>query len=83
MTTVSVHSNAPIESDDNVGIPGNWRADMPIPASTSLGELEENLDGKRKELFIDFMRSMLQWVPEDRISTKELLKDPWLNDMIE
>ena len=62
---------------------GNWHADMPIQAPTTLEQLEENFEGRRKELFIDFMMSMLQWVPEHRKTAKELLDDPWLNNRME
>ena len=34
-------------------------------------------------LFIDFMLSMLQWVPEHRKTAKELLDDPWLNNKVD
>jgi serine/threonine protein kinase len=51
-----------------------------IPASLSLETSEENLEGRRKELFLQFMRKMLQWVPEERHSAAELLYDPWMND---
>ncbi|EME78805.1 serine/threonine kinase [Pseudocercospora fijiensis CIRAD86] len=34
---------------------------------------------KDKELFVQFIRSMLQWKPEDRKTARELLEDPWLN----
>jgi serine/threonine-protein kinase SRPK3 len=44
--------------------------------------LEENeffLEGEHKEKFINFVRGMLQWRPEERKTAKELLQDPWLN----
>jgi len=34
--------------------------------------------GKKKELFLSFIRRMLQWAPEDRDTAKELREDPWL-----
>ena len=40
---------------------------------------EEFLEGERKEMFLRFMRSMLQWRPEDRKTAKELLADTWLS----
>jgi len=49
----------------------------------SLESSEENLEGRRKELFLQFMRKMLQWAPEDRQSAAELLHDPWLNDEVD
>jgi len=59
---------------------GKWKQDMEIPTGASLELSEEFLDGKNKEMFIAFMRGMLQWRPEDRKTAKELLQDPWLND---
>lgn len=59
---------------------GQWKADVGIPKDTSLEKSEEYLKGKNKEIFIKFMRKMLQWRLEDRQTAKQLLKDPWLND---
>lgn len=56
---------------------------MPALSSTSLEQLEGNLQGKDKELFLKSMKSMLQWVPENRKTASELLEDPWLNNEIE
>lgn len=49
----------------------------PISLETSETNLEE---GENKVLFLKFMRKMLQWVPEERQSAKELMQDPWLMD---
>ncbi|KAJ6155821.1 hypothetical protein N7470_006387 [Penicillium chermesinum] len=59
---------------------GKWKQDIEIPTGVSLEQSEGFLEGKNKEMFIDFMKGMLQWRPEDRKSAKELLQDPWLND---
>ena len=56
---------------------GNWKGAISIPGM-SLAELEENLSGSNKELFLQFMRKMLQWTPEARQLARELLDDPWL-----
>jgi serine/threonine-protein kinase SRPK3 len=32
-----------------------------------------------KRLFVNFMRRMLSWLPEDRATAKELKSDPWLD----
>ncbi|MCJ1466514.1 hypothetical protein MMC07_005133 [Pseudocyphellaria aurata] len=62
---------------------GKWnRAGVEIPP-ISLEESEENLEGRNKDLFLQFMQSMLRWVPEERKSARELLDDPWLNERIE
>jgi len=39
---------------------------------------EENLQGEDKTMFLRFLKKMIQWVPEDRRSAKELMEDPWL-----
>jgi hypothetical protein len=51
--------------------------DTAVPL-VSLESLEERLTGHEKELFIQFMRSMLKWLPEERRTAKQLLEDPWL-----
>lgn len=61
---------------------GKWKQDIEIPTGVSLKTSEEFLEGRNKELFIAFMRGMLQWRPEDRKTAKDLLQDPWLNDHI-
>ncbi|KFZ00370.1 hypothetical protein V500_01073 [Pseudogymnoascus sp. VKM F-4518 (FW-2643)] len=61
---------------------GTWKSDVEVPQYTSLERSEEFLEGKTKVMFLDFMRGMLQWRPEDRKTAKELLEDPWLNNQI-
>lgn len=57
--------------------------DPPDISASSLESSEENRQGRRKGLFLQFMRKMLQWAPEDRQSAAELLYDPWLNDEVD
>ncbi|RAQ43436.1 protein kinase domain protein [Aspergillus flavus] len=65
---------------ETVGYLGKWLGvdGVSIP-SISMEESEENLSSQDKQQFLHFMRSMLQWVPEERKTAKELLDDPWLN----
>ncbi|KAL9117857.1 MAG: hypothetical protein Q9187_005600 [Circinaria calcarea] len=56
---------------------GEFKAGIEIRA-TSLEAEEENLEGEEKALFLQFLRKMLQWRPEDRQSAKELMENPWL-----
>ncbi|KAF2211363.1 hypothetical protein CERZMDRAFT_121572 [Cercospora zeae-maydis SCOH1-5] len=44
----------------------------------SLEEAESVLEGDAKERFLDFVRTMLRWVPEERKRATELLTEPWL-----
>ncbi|KAL2261956.1 hypothetical protein VTK26DRAFT_2913 [Humicola hyalothermophila] len=61
---------------------GNFYAGIPLPQPRSLGELETNLQGEDKERFLQLMRRMLQWAPEDRSTAKELLRDAWLKGQL-
>ncbi|KAJ9198984.1 hypothetical protein DTO021D3_8558 [Paecilomyces variotii] len=49
-----------------------------IPTDVSLEGLVYSLEGDDKQLFLNFVRKMLQWLPEHRKTAKELLEDPWL-----
>lgn len=64
----------------NQAIQGNWKGAAPIPSMT-LEQREEMLQGESKQLFLAFMRKMLQWRPEDRSSARELLEDEWLHSL--
>lgn len=59
---------------------GAWKADngVGIPSMS----LEMKADRPKiisKRLFLNFIRSMLCWRPEDRKTAKQLLEDEWLN----
>ncbi|KAF4156645.1 hypothetical protein CNMCM8927_007740 [Aspergillus lentulus] len=58
---------------------GAWIAygDAALPL-ISLGSLEKRLSGQEKELYLQFMRSMLKWLPEERWTARQLLEHPWL-----
>lgn len=43
----------------------------------------KRIEGRRKELFLQFMQKMLQWAPEDRQNAVELSHDPWLNNDVD
>ncbi|KAJ5356372.1 CMGC protein kinase [Penicillium concentricum] len=58
---------------------GYWKSDIEISKGVSLHNSEEFLSGRNKEMFLEFLKGMLQWKPEDRKTAKELLQDPWLN----
>ena len=63
---------------------GKWKQDIAVPTNRSLETSELFLlEGRNKELFMNLMRGMLQWRPEDRKTAKDLLQDPWLKDRID
>lgn len=49
-----------------------------IPANVTLEDTVLALKGEDKQLFLDFIRKMLHWLPEHRQTAKELLEHPWL-----
>ena len=57
---------------------GNFVPDTPI-LNTSLEKEEENLQGEEQRIFLAFLKKMIQWLPENRKSPKELIEDPWLS----
>ncbi|KAK0629587.1 kinase-like domain-containing protein [Bombardia bombarda] len=61
---------------------GTYNAFIPLPSSVSLEEIETNLEGEDKKLFMQVMRKMLQWKPEDRSTAKDMLQDPWIKGQL-
>lgn len=49
-----------------------------IPSHLNLADSIVSLEGEDKRLFLEFVGKMLQWLPEDRKTAKELIEDPWL-----
>jgi serine/threonine protein kinase len=45
----------------------------------TLSDSVTSLEGEDKQLFLDFISHMLQWLPEKRSTAKELLAHPWLD----
>ncbi|CAG7921785.1 unnamed protein product [Penicillium olsonii] len=58
---------------------GKWKVDDVEIHQRTLEDSECYLEGKEKAKFLKFIRSMLQWRPEDRKTALALLEDPWLN----
>ena len=50
-----------------------------IPHDFNMRDSVRSIEGKDKEQFLNFVRKMLQWLPEKRESARELLEDPWLS----
>ncbi|KAH1270733.1 hypothetical protein KXX33_007158 [Aspergillus fumigatus] len=58
---------------------GRWNVAIEVP-HCSLEDSEEYLEGENKKMFMQFVRKMLRWDPEERQSARELLTDPWLTN---
>ncbi|KAF5868518.1 putative protein kinase domain-containing protein [Botrytis fragariae] len=57
---------------------GKWIAEVPIPQGMNLEKSEMRLEGKNKEVFLQMMRRILQWHPEDRKRQNRCLRNPGL-----
>lgn len=71
--------NCPTRTTVFANSAGQWRGGIPVPDRTSLEKSEENLAGSNKEAFLQLVRKMVQWRPEDRQTAGQLLKDDWLS----
>lgn len=49
------------------------------PRYSGLDDTITMLSGDDKRNFLRFIARMLEWLPEDRATAKELLADPWLD----
>lgn len=57
---------------------GNWRNVVPIPAERTLESLAISLEGDDKAEFLRFIRALLRWIPEERLTTAQAYSHPWL-----
>ncbi|QKX55208.1 uncharacterized protein TRUGW13939_02300, partial [Talaromyces rugulosus] len=55
---------------------GNWKDLAPIPEIT-VEKLGADIEGEDKEGFFRWIRSVLQWNPEDRPTAEEMVYDEW------
>ncbi|CAG7920359.1 unnamed protein product [Penicillium olsonii] len=54
-----------------------WRGPVPFEDARVLLEEDEHLKVDDREQFLDLMKDMVQWRPEDRKTAGELLAHPW------
>ncbi|EFY86566.1 hypothetical protein MAC_07428 [Metarhizium acridum CQMa 102] len=59
---------------------GTYIGGIQLPPPTPLEELEALLSGDERRQFLEFMRKMLQWAPEQRSTANELWCDDWLQE---
>ena len=76
-TTQGMHANAGVLMP--LTVPGEFRYSRLVPSEPiTFANHTPSLHGEDKRLFIEFASKMLRWVPEERLSAKELYSDPWL-----
>ncbi|KAF1982410.1 kinase-like protein [Aulographum hederae CBS 113979] len=65
---------------DAFGKTGSFNFPQLIPSQQSLADvLPECIPDDEKEVYLDLMKKMLSWLPEDRPTAIELEAHPWLN----
>lgn len=52
-----------------------------VTSDASLETRLPSLEGEDKIAFLNFVRRMIRWLPEERATAGELLEDPWLNKL--
>lgn len=68
-----------VRSTDLFTAEGEFR-ELKVDKELTFESFVTRVDGKEKALFLNFVRRMLRWMPEERVSAKELLDDPWLDE---
>lgn len=56
---------------------GNWKGSICIPEQT-FGLRELHFSGEDKVLFLNFLRRIFRWLPEERPTAEELAYDDFL-----
>lgn len=60
-------------------IPGNWRDIVPIPENGTFEALAIRPgDEEERNLFINFMTGMLDWLPEERLDSFQVFSHLWI-----
>ncbi|KFH44240.1 Serine/threonine-protein kinase-like protein [Hapsidospora chrysogenum ATCC 11550] len=57
---------------------GQWRGPVPLPPERKLETLVSRVEGEDKDMFLNFIRRLLVWYPEDRPTSMEAFFHPWL-----
>lgn len=80
----SSHTQSKLGLTAIVCLPGEFiRKDLIRPGLSLEGSLTYPLEEEERGLFIDLIRRMVQWLPEDRAAAGELLKHPYFASVIE
>ena len=59
-------------------LPGEFLHFDAVQSLRSLHDRATFVNGEEKVLFVDFLKKMLTWNPEQRLSAADLLSHPWL-----
>ncbi|KAK3073003.1 hypothetical protein LTR53_005776 [Teratosphaeriaceae sp. CCFEE 6253] len=75
--TVTAHVAAgfPLTPD----MTGTWKAEPPLAPSSLATRMKHTPEQSRAQI-LDIVSCMLRWLPEDRLTARDLLKHPWLQE---
>jgi serine/threonine-protein kinase SRPK3 len=59
---------------------GVWKAQANIETHLTLEKCEIRFEDEEKASFLDLIRSMLSWIPEERPTARECLNHPWVSN---
>ena len=66
-----------------IDVKGKWKDPFGIKVpQTCLEDAAKVFEGAEKSDFLEFLRMMLKWVPEERASARRLLASPWMKKSI-
>ena len=57
---------------------GQWHGPVPLPPERKLETLVSRVEGEDKDMFLNFIKRLLAWYPEDRPTSMEAFFHPWL-----
>ncbi|KAI1152730.1 kinase-like protein [Nemania diffusa] len=60
---------------------GQWKGPVPLPPKTSFDSLAGGLTGVDKEMFVNLMDCLLEWVPEYRGDAIHIFFHPFIRDL--
>ncbi|KAI1361592.1 kinase-like protein [Xylaria arbuscula] len=59
---------------------GRWKELAPIPQGRTFEALTRSLEGGERARFLDFIRALVCWKPEERLTVRQALSHPWLTN---
>ncbi|KAL1844656.1 hypothetical protein VTK73DRAFT_2078 [Phialemonium thermophilum] len=77
-TNMNKYWGGPFFTEDNQ----IYRAEL-VRDGQGLSDTVTELAGREKEVFLDFARNMLQWLPEDRMTAHDLLRHAFFDSLYE
>ena len=50
-----------------------------MPTGRTLDSLATSLEGEDRDEFLDLVRGLLRWLPEERLNSHEAFSHPWVS----